>query len=119
MRHVLSAVVLVGALVSPAFAAGQAAPKPAQAKSSLAGKSKSAATHSTMGTVKSIDDKELVLTGKGKSEMRFALDSSTNKQGNIAVGSHVAVRYKNEGTSHVATAVTVHEGTKKSKSAKS
>jgi hypothetical protein len=56
-------------------------------------------THSTRGVVKSIDSNSLVLergAGKSRKEMTFALDAATRRQGDITVGSTVAVRYKND-----------------------
>jgi hypothetical protein len=70
---------------------------------------KPAATHSTAGVVKSVDDNSLVITRSGKNggDMTLALSPSTQRKGTVAVGSPVSVRYRDEGTSHVATAITV------------
>ncbi|MCM3881221.1 MAG: hypothetical protein ND807_14015 [Vicinamibacterales bacterium] len=64
-----------------------------------------AATHSTTGTVKSIDATTLVITHGGK-DMTFTLNGTTQKAGSVATGSQVTVRYQSEGKSMVATAVT-------------
>jgi hypothetical protein len=67
--------------------------------------------HATTGTVKSISDTSLVLTKSGKKhhEMAFKLDSSVHKDGAIAVGSHVSVRYRDDGKKHVATTITAQK----------
>jgi hypothetical protein len=70
-----------------------------------------AATHATTGVVKSGDATSLVIThmnGKKSEEVSFALNSTTTKKGDLTVGSTVDVRYRTEGSSNVATAVTVH-----------
>jgi uncharacterized protein DUF5666 len=65
-------------------------------------------THATKGVVKSIDASTLVITRKSKTggEMTFALDPATHLQGTVAVGTSVDVRYREDGKTYVATAVT-------------
>ena len=67
-----------------------------------------APTHATKGIVKSIDASTLVITHKSKTggEMTFALDKATHLQGSVAVGTQVDVRYREDGKTYVATAVT-------------
>jgi hypothetical protein len=108
MRRQLTTAILAATLaVVPcgAFAAQSGKPAPA-AKHSAA--TKPAATHATMGVVKSVNDNQLVITrtGKNASEMSFDLTSATQRKGSIAVGSTVSVRYRDEGTAHMATAIT-------------
>lgn len=70
-----------------------------------------AATHATSGVIKSVDATSLVITkmtGKKSEDVSFALNSTTQKKGDLAVGAAVDVRYRTEGGSNVATAVTVH-----------
>ena len=71
--------------------------------------SKPAATHSMRGVVKSIDDNTLVVTQTGgkHAEMTFALNASTQRPGTIAAGTAVSIRYREEGKTHVATAIQV------------
>jgi hypothetical protein len=66
------------------------------------------ADHATMGVVKSVNATALTITRSGKDagEMTFVLNSTTKRDGKIEVGSPVSVRYKENGTSHVATAIT-------------
>ena len=65
-------------------------------------------THATKGFVKSVDASTLVITRKGKTggEMTFALNPTTHLQGTVAVGASVDVRYREDGKTYVATAIT-------------
>lgn len=111
MGKLMTAAVIAGALsVTPiAFASTQTA-QPAPAKNTA---SKSAvATKSTSGVVKSMDDTTLVISKPGKkgaADETFTLNPSTQKEGNVQVGSTVSVHYKTEGQSKVATAIMAHE----------
>jgi len=62
--------------------------------------------------VTSVDATTLVITRTDKkgSPMTFALNQSTNRPDGVAIGTPVSVRYREEGKTHVATAVTVHRG---------
>ena len=68
-------------------------------------------THATKGTVKSIDASTLVITRKGKTGgvMTFALNPATHLQGTVAVGTSVDVRYREDGKTYVATAITAQQ----------
>jgi len=67
-----------------------------------------APTHATKGVVKSVDANTLVISHKGKTggDMTFALNPATHLQGSVAVGASVDVRYREDGKTYVATAVT-------------
>ena len=85
--------------------------KPPTSKSGAPANKPAAATHATSGVIKSVDSTSLVITkmnGKKSEDVNFALDSATQKKGELAVGAAVDVRYRTEGSSNVATAVTVH-----------
>ena len=73
-----------------------------------AAKNVTAASHATTGVVKSVDANTLVITRPGKKggEMTFAVNSSTHREGAVEIGSNVSVRYQQEGSSRVATAIT-------------
>lgn len=108
-KHIITAL-FVGALsVVPVagFAATQTAPQVQAAAKH--GSRPVAATHAVKGVVKSIDDKTLVLTRSGgnHAEMTFAVNASTHRDGTIAAGAAVSVRYRDEGKSRVATAIRV------------
>ena len=94
---------LIGALVlAPSFVMAQT-PKPTPTSKPAA-----PATHTTMGTVKSVDATSLTITRSSGTpkELTLVLNDSTKKSGNIAVGASVDVRYKTEGKQNIATAVT-------------
>ncbi|HEX5107486.1 MAG TPA: DUF5666 domain-containing protein [Vicinamibacterales bacterium] len=105
MRHTILAVLLLGAVT--ASSAWAAAPQTAStAKSSTkAAKSASTASHSVSGVIKSIDATSMTLSRKKGGDLTFALNPSTDRQGQLAVGSQVSVHYREDGSSHVATAV--------------
>jgi len=94
----------------PAAAATPATPSQPAAKSQPAATSE-AATHSTRGVVKSINDSTLVITRSGKNagDMTLALNSSTHRDGTIAVGTPVSVRYTHEGKTYTAMAITAQQ----------
>ena len=66
------------------------------------------ATYSTVGVVQSVSTTSLVIThaGKPRGEMTFVLSPTTHREGTVDVGATVSIRYVNDGTMHVATAVT-------------
>ena len=110
MRTVFTTIMLTAvlAVTSVAYAA---VPQTATAKKSAApaaAKAATAASHSVKGVVKSIDASSLVITKSGKAggDMTFTLNADTKRDGAPAVGSPVSVRYRGEGGSMVATAVT-------------
>lgn len=66
------------------------------------------ATHFTQGTITSIDANQMVLTKKvrGKTEqMSFAINSQTQRIGNLAAGTRVSVQYRESDSQNVAAAV--------------
>lgn len=116
MRNLFTTALVVGALMAvPAIGfaetSGTAPVQPAAKQSASAAKRSSNAavpSHATTGVVKSVDQTTLVITRSGKhaGEMTFALNPSTNRGGTVEVGSSVSVRYREEGKTYVATAVT-------------
>jgi hypothetical protein len=109
MRKVLTTFALVAALaVAGAAQAAQATAKKDAAKPAATAKPATAASHSVKGTVKSMDASTLVITKSGKAggDMTFTVNADTKKDGAPAVGSSVSVRYRTEGSTNVATAVT-------------
>jgi hypothetical protein len=115
MRYTLTALMLVGILATSGLAIAQTT----KSSSKSSTKSASTATHSVQGVVKSVDASSLIITKSGKkgSDMTFKLDSATQKDGSIATGSPVSVRYRMDGSSMVATAVNA-EAPKPAKTAK-
>jgi hypothetical protein len=98
MKKMFQAAVVAAAVLAVPAMSFAAQTKPATKKSATA------ATHSAKGVVKSMDATSLVVTEHGK-DVSYALDGSTKKEGDPAVGSTVTVMYKTEGTQHVATDV--------------
>jgi hypothetical protein len=110
VRHVklLPAVVLTGTLCLTPLATFAAVHQSTATGKTTAAKSSAASSHATTGTVKSITSDSLVITRPGQSgkDMTFVINSSTQKEGTPEVGSKVSVRYRQEGASMVATAIT-------------
>jgi len=68
----------------------------------------SADTHATRGVVEHIDDAALgIVRFAHRGVMTFVLTADTRREGRIAVGAVVAVRYREEGGRNIATAVMV------------
>jgi hypothetical protein len=107
MRKFVSIAALAAVVMVAPFVSAQT-PASSSAKPAKPAASKSVATHTTNGTVKSVDATSLVITKSGgkAQEMTFALDPSTQKQGTVEVGSMVTVHYKTEGSTMTATAIT-------------
>jgi hypothetical protein len=103
MRQFMTALALVAACSMAAVTTTGAQAKPAAKTATKT----AMATHSTTGTVKSIDSNTLVISKPGKkgSDMTFTVNGSTQKDGTVGVGSNVTVRYQNEGKTMVATAI--------------
>jgi len=122
MRNYIATAVLAAAVMAVpvvGFATTPQAPPAAAKKEATKTTTKAAPTHATTGVVKSVDDSTLVITKSGKKpeEMTFILNGNTHKEGAVAAGAPVSVRYHEDGKTHVATAVTV-EQTKTHSSAK-
>lgn len=110
MKNFRTAAIVFGTLLTvPAM--GFAAParqSSATARKTTAAAPAAVATHATKGTITSMDATSLVVThsASGKSKpMTFVLDDSTQRKGSLAIGSKVEVRYRAEGKSNVAMAV--------------
>lgn len=107
MRQAL-ALALAGALViAPGVGVFAAQAKPAKTTKASVG------SHATRGVVTSIDANTLVISRPGKQgAMTFEMSSTTAKEGTPEVGSPVSIRYREEGSKHVATAITVQHSKK-------
>jgi hypothetical protein len=106
MRHATAVILVASGLTFP-FAGFAATPSQTQAKSTST--HAQGASHAMTGVVKSINDTTLVITRSGKQtgEMTFEVDAKTHREGTVAVGAPVSVRYREEGKNHIATAITV------------
>jgi len=94
---------LAAALAASLFFSGAAVTFAAQGSKAAPHKEHAASEKTAKGVVKSIDDSSLVLQS-GKNEMKFTVNSMTNKTG-IAAGAHAVVHYKMDGKNMVATSV--------------
>ena len=71
-------------------------------------KSTQPATHFTQGTITSINANEVVITKKvrGKAEQaKFAINSQTQRNGNLAAGTRVSVQYHEQNGQNIAASV--------------
>jgi hypothetical protein len=71
-------------------------------------KTRQPATHFTQGTITSIEANQMVITRKirGKAEqITFAMDSQTQRSGNLVPGSRVSVQYREADHRNIAAAV--------------
>ena len=107
MRTTVAAFLMMGVLVPrPTIALAQAT----QQAESPAAPGEGSAVHATRGVVKAIDAKTLVVSRpKGRGDITFDLTPTLHREGTITVGSTVAVRYRDEGKHHVATAISVQK----------
>ena len=98
-------------LIATAFLVGAFTASPLVAFGSTPAGSQKVANHATTGVVKSLNDTTLVISRPGKKggDMTFMLDSSTAREGTLAVGSPVSVRYHDQGKTRVATAITAQQ----------
>ena len=79
-----------------------------QSVGTSAGDASTGAIHSTRGVVKSIDAMVLVLTrSRQRAELTLALTPSVHREGTIAPGATVSVRYRDVGGEHLAIAIAV------------
>jgi hypothetical protein len=110
MSHGFVLAALLSVLAAPAMRA--AAPPDDQGRARPSQAPAAVPDHSVSGVVKTIDKTRLVITRAGKTpvEMTFSVNASTQKEGSIAVGAKVQVRFRGDGhDGHpaVATAILV------------
>ena len=79
----------------------------AKSTSTASTKPAAATSHSVSGTVKAMDATMLTVTpsGKDKTDLMVMMNTSTTKEGSLAVGSKVSVHYKEENGQKIATSV--------------
>lgn len=115
MRHPVAAAVLVGVLALNPLAAFAASSSGQTSHATKAQK----ASHATAGVVKTIDATSLVITRTGSAgEMTFTLNPATRREGSLEVGTAVSVRYREDGNTHIATAVMAQSAAKASHATK-
>jgi hypothetical protein len=101
------ALVLLAAFSGIAIAGSQKTSSPV--KQATTESSKKAASIVSRGTISSIDDSRLVMTHKKQNgqteELTFMLSSSTERKGDLKVGTPVSVHYTNVNNELKATAI--------------
>ena len=102
MKHIRIFALIAGAtlILTGALAAQSTTAKTAPKTDKTA----KAATSSLKGSVKSISDSELVVEQKSK-ELKFSLNSDTQKEGDIKPGTEVSVEFRFENMKDVAVKV--------------
>jgi hypothetical protein len=108
MPRIFAALLLLGMFVpAHVVASTQSAQVPERF---TAGAAPAPTIHATRGVVKSIDATTLVLSRpRDRGDITFKLSSMTRRDGKIIVGSTIAVRYRDEGKDHIATAIALQE----------
>ena len=100
MRKMRTAAIVLGAILAvPAVGFPAANPVRGQAKTATTKSTSAVSSHLIRGVVKSIDSNSLIIergAGKSKKDTTFVLDAATRREGDINVGSTVAVRYKSD-----------------------
>ena len=106
LKH-LAAIFVLGALVPGQSIACVHADQPSEMS---AEPGPTTATHATRGVVKAIDETVLVVSRpRNYGDITFKLSSTTHRDGKIVVGSIVSVRYREDGKTHVATAIALQK----------
>ena len=102
MKNIRLLALIAGATLI--FSGSLTAQSTAAKTASKTDKTTKAATSSLKGSVKSITDSELVVEQKSK-ELKFSLNSETQKEGDIKPGSEVSVEFRFENMKDVAVKV--------------
>ncbi|HEY7445415.1 MAG TPA: hypothetical protein VH701_23510 [Vicinamibacterales bacterium] len=108
MRKQLAAIFVLGALApaQPAVSVQSGQPSEICAPAPRP----TSAIHATRGVVKAIGETMLVVSRpRNYGDIMFTLSSATHRDGKIVVGSTVSVRYREDGKTHVATAIALQK----------
>ena len=110
MRHPVRAIAVLG-ILSVVTVGVSASPGPNEpGQTTVMGRPGLMPTHAIRGVVTAVSPSILVITpsGKGATAMTFVVSPSTHREGNMAVGVTVSVRYRVEDQRLLATAVSTH-----------
>lgn len=108
MRRHWAAVLVLGALASGQATASAQSAQPSEMSEAAPGPTP--AIHATRGVVKAIDETALVISRtRNRGDIAFKLTSTTHRDGTVVVGSDVSVRYREDGRTHVATAIALQQ----------
>jgi hypothetical protein len=103
----LTALLLIAPTIGDSAQTRPAAP-PAAGAARHATSASLLATHSTRGIVETVDAARLVISDPRRTrQTTFVLNAQTERQGRLAAGVNVTVRYRTEHGANVATAVVV------------
>ena len=102
MRCSITSLVITGLMTISPVADGSSADPAYEQKPAVA-------SHATTGVVKSFDTRMLTISRAAakRPDVVFELTASTHLDGTLAVGAPVSVRYRQDGASTIATAITV------------
>jgi hypothetical protein len=94
---------------SPATSTASSQPSQTSGSGAQAANTAKSTMHATKGVVKFVDGNKLVIARSPRygMEMSFILNPTTERVGNLKVGSTVDVRYRTEAEKKIATAVSV------------
>jgi hypothetical protein len=109
MSNLRTAAIVVGAVLAMSVTglASSSAGIPQSGTTASTSSSKEPSMRATKGVVQSVDAGKLVIKRSPYgSAMSFVMNPSTERDGNIKVGSTVEVRYRTEANQRVATVVT-------------
>jgi len=97
------------AATSPLMKTATAGRSSAESESQTSAANTTMTVHATKGVVKFVDAHKLVVrrTSQGRRERTFVLNPSTERSGDVKVGSTVDIRYRTDADQRIATAVTV------------
>lgn len=106
MRHALALTLASALAVAPGVVSVAAQDTAKKARAAVG-------SHATRGVVTSIDGNRIVIARPGKQvAMTFEMNAATVRAGTLTVGAAVSIRYREEGSRHVATAVAVQQARK-------
>lgn len=111
MHGVAASIVLAAGVASTAVATRPLTLQPAALVAPAEPHDTRGERHAVRGIVKSLSTRTMAITRASRRAdlLTFVLDASTVRAGTIAVGALVSVRYRFEGDTRVATAVTARD----------
>lgn len=108
MPKFLAAVLVLGVVVADQITGSAQTAQPSEM--STAALAQTGEVHATRGVVKAIDEASLIVSRpRNRGDITFKLDPRTHRDGKIVVGSTVSVRYRDDGKTHVATAIALQK----------
>jgi hypothetical protein len=103
LASTVAIVALAGALPLPSSA--QQKPTQTATKATQASPAKPRVEHVAQGSVVTMTDTSMVVRVKKGKDLTLALNTDTEKTGDIGIGKQVTVHYRNDKGQHVATSI--------------